>query len=797
MSLRPQSDVQATCAAMGQLRLPCQWGGPRPARCLPLGARPWQQPPADFDDNQCVICFVRLTPVFPQERPRKQQTQAKATVTADKRKRDEPEPLQPLDPETRRVVELSCGHRFHMDTDCLLPYIARQYVKAVDTRGREGLKCPVCSQIFARVTEHGVESTYENPSELEELMSSWARIGVSESPVKEYETWRSQRLKQLQDYNSSIKQYPQILNHSEAASDFRSYLHKKFHDADDSVDEEDHVNRDQLTGSDDERLQQLYSMEQKYLEARVAAVTEAFADVPKERSLFNDLSIVLELVKAGVNSESIRDYTHYRRFVATVPSKVSPPFFLECVPCSQWSLQPVQDTLLKLATESPESTTIPAGLLAHTPMLQRDETFVEFVIRRIPVGHRGDVDYINTNGYTPMYKFSPFNTSVGAAFVFADNAVVLNQRVHRLGLERDGMALKFLPYVDRNNITSVLVAVQQNGLALQYAANSPRSAFGVVRTAVRKNGLALQYASLSLRQNRSVVLAAVQNDGMALQFTTNDIQRDRSVVLAALQTSGRKVLAFAGKELMDDRDFQLDVVTRDPGAVLAFGHDRELWLKAVEGTRADDRFQGVNDLLDDVQETLAKGDRQFAWVLADYEIMEMAIGHNPENLSYADSRLKNDPTLVMKAVKDDAMALAFAGDIPRANYDVVLAAVTENGMALQFASDILKSNYEIILAALRQKPEAERYADWETLKKNQPERFQELAITFDIKYGTEPDSTFTLDDSDDDLDGGSDEDNEDDSDDDLELASDARVCSNAATPQPRAPLAPARRAAAP
>jgi hypothetical protein len=499
MSLRPQPDVQAVCAAMGQLRLPCQWGCPWPARCSPLGARPWQQAPTE-NDIDCTICLERLIPEEATKDSEKQDSgkndsaekkseevpePKKRRVAALQGRRDLEEAFEELPPpEKRRVVELSCGHRFHMDKFCFIPHIAKTYIEAWDT-GKEKLECPVCKQTIALVTDDGVEGTYENPSELEELMSSWARVGGFESPVEEYETLRSTILTELVAFNEgtvvpSEEEGLQVLRYEGAAQDFRDYLH-------------------------------VAVVKSLMLPTRnpFKEISNTLSEVTKVRSLFNDISIIRELVKAGVNSTSIEDYVEVNPLLNPLPPQQ--PLFLNCVPCSQWLLQTVQDTLEDLTKSRPFNTTVPAGVLAHTPSLQGNEDFVKFVIRKIPFGHRSNANY-------SMYRFSPYNTSVAAAFFFADTILVSKPEVHIPGLQRDGMALRFTPIEVRLSKEAALTAVRENGMALQYCASEYLSSSDVVTAAVRQNGLALLYASRSKRSDYNIILTAVKQNLYARHY---------------------------------------------------------------------------------------------------------------------------------------------------------------------------------------------------------------------------------------------------------------------------------------
>ena len=102
---------------------------------------------------------------------------------------------------------------------------------------------------------------------------------------------------------------------------------------------------------------------------------------------------------------------------------------------------------------------------------------------------------------------------------------------------------------------------------------------------------------------------------------------------------------------------------------------------------------------------------QFAGELfqGDKEFVLDAVSQNGMALQYANDILKNDKECVLKAVSQNGMALQYANDILKNDKECVLKAVSQNGMALQFASDVLNNEMDIVDAATRQNPDARHF----------------------------------------------------------------------------------------
>ena len=89
----------------------------------------------------------------------------------------------------------------------------------------------------------------------------------------------------------------------------------------------------------------------------------------------------------------------------------------------------------------------------------------------------------------------------------------------------------------------------------------------------------------TLKDDKDLVIASVQQDGGALKFASERLRGDKDVVMAAISSRPRKGWAYATVVLKNNRDFVLDLVSRD-GSFLElvsddFKADRSVVFSAV------------------------------------------------------------------------------------------------------------------------------------------------------------------------------------------------------------------------
>ena len=88
--------------------------------------------------------------------------------------------------------------------------------------------------------------------------------------------------------------------------------------------------------------------------------------------------------------------------------------------------------------------------------------------------------------------------------------------------------------------------------------------------------------------------------------------------------------------------------------------------------------------------------------VVDRAVMVAAIEQSGLALAFASDELRADHDVVRGALEMDGYALQYVSDELKSDQNFVMVAVTENGLALEFASDGLKEQVDVVLAAVKQ-----------------------------------------------------------------------------------------------
>ena len=196
--------------------------------------------------------------------------------------------------------------------------------------------------------------------------------------------------------------------------------------------------------------------------------------------------------------------------------------------------------------------------------------------------------------------------------------------------------------------------------------------------------------------DRATVLAAVRKDGILLEFAPDFLRsRDKDVVLAALGNTGL-ALQFVGYPLRADRDIVLAAVTNSGTEQSR----RRVFLYADASLRDDPEI---------IIRAIKIDPSVFQWAPSQLrewipEVMAAAIEHGAVEFhpEMQPKELREAKNVVLAAVaKDGRRALPWAAFHFRDNKEVVIAACQNNGLALEFASESLRADRKVVLAALQ------------------------------------------------------------------------------------------------
>lgn len=238
---------------------------------------------------------------------------------------------------------------------------------------------------------------------------------------------------------------------------------------------------------------------------------------------------------------------------------------------------------------------------------------------------------------------------------------------------------------------------------------------------VSRDGMQLEKVHPIFKNNKRVVLAAVEQIPGALKFAHSRLQNDNEVVFTALRhPDGDHAIEFASKVFRENRERLLQAIRANEMAI-GFGSD-EL-VEDLEFLKAAIRANpAVFQLLD----ISLRNDPEMVLLALRYggEDILMMVGEEQQDLAreylqisrdglalqFASAQLQDNDEFVRAAVLQNGFALQFASARLQDNDEIVKAAVMKNGLALEFASARLQDHYEIVRAAVLQNGLALQFA---------------------------------------------------------------------------------------
>jgi len=215
--------------------------------------------------------------------------------------------------------------------------------------------------------------------------------------------------------------------------------------------------------------------------------------------------------------------------------------------------------------------------------------------------------------------------------------------------------------VSSDNDKIFATAVKSEWIALYYASDRIKGNFDIVAAAISFCGAALRWASDELRSDKRIVLIAVANFGTSLSYASSELQDDEEVVMCAVQVSAAALVSASPR------------LRNHEGIVMA----------AIKSGMRVLRFLSIN-----------------GEVRNNRSIVMKAVGANANSLQFAPKKFQNDFEIVMKAVSVDGGALEFASKTLQDNDKVVAMAVSTSPDGFRYASKRLRDNFNIVAAAV-------------------------------------------------------------------------------------------------
>lgn len=287
----------------------------------------------------------------------------------------------------------------------------------------------------------------------------------------------------------------------------------------------------------------------------------------------------------------------------------------------------------------------------------------------------------------------------GEAIQYASHNLKNDEEACLVALNNSGTSLKYMPEVIKNNEDMALTAVIKNGKALEFVSETLKKQKNIVLQAVKKDGLAIAYAPASIRNDDDVVNAALKQDIHALEHLqeySNDFFKMSQLLITTKQFVA---LNYIGEDLSNNKNFALICASLKGDTVQYFSeeikNDREvLWIAVNQDCAAYE--YASKELKKDYALLNAALDTEK--ILRDVYKNQFNDNYNRADsiLMFADTTLKNDITLVKKAVDLTYLALEFASNSINNNIDFVTPIIDKNPRAIEFVGSAITDNADLM-----------------------------------------------------------------------------------------------------
>ncbi|KAG2375260.1 hypothetical protein C9374_009883 [Naegleria lovaniensis] len=297
----------------------------------------------------------------------------------------------------------------------------------------------------------------------------------------------------------------------------------------------------------------------------------------------------------------------------------------------------------------------------------------------------------------------------------------------------------------------MMEAVKENGNALQAASIPLQSDHEIVITAIRQNPLSLLYASKHMKQDEQVVLEAVSRNMKALAYASTDLQSNRSLLVKAFTSTLQKDFVISSNHLgvgrhasiqdegdeeerksnsiFSDASFLYEVIQHGTIEILqneeffSFRNDCDFMLQALrynikalkyasQSLRNDKDFMknALSILMLKSQSTEGqKGPNESVSKL----MLQIQCYYELKDAFDSNKQSKIDPSVVLKALQFDGLALQYTSKEMQNDMDMVMEAVknfryrcschseeNEQMHPLIYASSEMRNDHQVVMTSL-------------------------------------------------------------------------------------------------
>lgn len=241
----------------------------------------------------------------------------------------------------------------------------------------------------------------------------------------------------------------------------------------------------------------------------------------------------------------------------------------------------------------------------------------------------------------------------------------------------------------RGNKAFAIKCALHSGEILEHCSDNLKIDRDVVSSAVSNFGKALQWAHISLRNDKAIVIEALSNSEYAAEWIGDDLASDRKFIQLAAKVC-RSIIGHASVDIQSDRNFLLEIIKNSGcnyGAIPShLQSDLDIMLEAYKHNKSSLVF-------------LPK------YLLSNIAFIRQAAKTDGDIYSYATDEIRSDESLFRSAVRNSRDSkfplLRSAPTKIRANKVLVLLALQFEWRNIEYAEDSLKNDPEVVLAAIR------------------------------------------------------------------------------------------------
>lgn len=255
----------------------------------------------------------------------------------------------------------------------------------------------------------------------------------------------------------------------------------------------------------------------------------------------------------------------------------------------------------------------------------------------------------------------------------------------------------------------------------------------VVAKALAKNPNEMQYASEELKGDKSFILEALNQRGGSTSgrenifvYASEDIKKDKDVIKQALKTLGSNRDVIMENQLANvqaDDNFMKEIIEEGQYYLLKYASEdlkgnRELVLKACRDTRAIQfASKELRQDRDFLLQVISKNGGASKYIDEEFRqddsFMMDAIEINPSALAGASKKIRSDRDIILQAIKRDGKCIVYASEELRRDKALVTEAVRQSAFAIVHISRDLQDDREFMLAMTRQNGDIIQYLDKE------------------------------------------------------------------------------------